>query len=33
MDLFPRKLVLLGVVWGFFELPIAAAAGAWLYRE
>lgn len=33
MDLFPRNLILLSVVWGFFELPIAAAAGAWLYRE
>lgn len=33
MDLFPRGLILLGVVWGFFELPIAAAAGAWLYQE
>ena len=33
MDLFPRNLVLITVVWGFFELPIAAVAGAWLYRE
>ena len=33
MDLFPQKLVLLAVVWGFFELPIAAVAGAWLYQE
>jgi len=33
MDLFPRNLLLLTVVWGFFELPIAALAGAWLYQE
>ena len=33
MDLFPRSLILWGVVWGFFELPIAALGGAWLYRE
>ena len=33
MDLFPRNLVLLTVVWGFFELPITALAGARLYQE
>ena len=33
MDLFPRNLVLLTVVWGFFELPIDALAGARLYQE
>jgi hypothetical protein len=33
MNLFPSSLVLLTTVWGFFELPIAAAAGAWLYQE
>jgi len=33
LDLFPTDLILIGIVWGFFELPIAAVAGAWLYRE
>ncbi len=33
MGLFPNNLVLLAVVCGFFELPIAAVAGAWLYQE
>jgi hypothetical protein len=33
MNLFPSSLVLLTTLWGFFELPIAAAAGAWLYQE
>jgi len=33
LDLFPTDLILIGIVWGFFELPIAAVAGAWLYKE
>ncbi|MBZ5499832.1 MAG: hypothetical protein LAP85_25815 [Acidobacteriia bacterium] len=33
MHLFPRRLLLYAVVWEFFELPIAAIVGAWLYRE
>ena len=33
LDLFPTDLILIGLVWGFFELPIAAVAGAWLYKE
>ena len=33
MDLFPANLLLIGVVWGSVELPIAAVAGAWLYQE
>jgi len=26
-------LLLYGTVWEFFEFPIAAMAGAWIYRE
>ncbi len=33
MGLFPLRLLVIGIVWGFFELPLAALAGAWLYRE
>jgi hypothetical protein len=33
MGIFPANLVLISVVWGFFEVPIAAVAGAWLYQE
>lgn len=31
--LFPSNMVLTTMVWGFFEVPIAALVGAWLYRE
>jgi hypothetical protein len=33
LDLFPRRLVVLGTVWGLFEIAIAGVAGAWLYKE
>jgi hypothetical protein len=33
MGTFPTKLLMIATVWGFFQLPIAAIAGAWLYRE
>jgi hypothetical protein len=33
MRLFPSRLLLYGTVWEFFEFPIAAVAGAWIYRE
>jgi hypothetical protein len=33
MHLFPSSLLLYGTVWEFFEFPIAALAGAWIYRE
>ena len=33
MNLFPRSMILLAVVWGLFEIPIAALAGGWLYQE
>jgi hypothetical protein len=31
--MFPTGLTVAGIVWGLFEVPIAALAGAWLYRE
>ncbi len=31
--LFPANLIVTSVMWGFFELPIAAVIGAWLYKE
>ncbi len=33
MDFFPMKLILIGIVWGFFEVTLATVAGAWLYKE
>ena len=33
MGLFPTNLVLIAILWGLFEIPIAAVAGAWLYKE
>ena len=33
MKLFPANLIVTSVMWGFFELPIAAVIGAWLYKE
>ena len=33
MHIFPSRLLLYGTVWEFFEFPIAALAGAWVYRE
>ena len=33
MNLFPRSLIFSGTLWGLFELPLAALAGAWLYKE
>ena len=29
----PRNVMVIGVVWCFFEYTIAAIAGAWLYKE
>ena len=31
--LYPTNLVLITLVWGLFEVPIASVAGAWLYKE
>lgn len=33
MQLFPQRLLLYGALWGLIELPVAALAGAWLYKE
>lgn len=33
LGLYPARLVAITVVWGLFEVPIAALAGAWLYQE
>lgn len=33
MHLFPRRLLLYACVWEFFEFPIAAIVGCWIYRE
>jgi len=33
MHLFPRRLLLISVVWEFVQMPIAAIAGAWVYKE
>jgi hypothetical protein len=33
MGFFPLGVILTGIVWGLFELVIAAVAGAWAYRE
>lgn len=33
MDLYPRNLVLITIAWGLIEVPLAAVAGAWLYKE
>ena len=33
IGVYPVGLVIAGIVWGLFELPIAALAGAWFYQE
>lgn len=33
VPVFPSDLMLIGTVWGLFELPIATMAGAFLYKE
>ncbi len=33
IHLFPRRLVVIGTVWGLVEIVAAGVAGAWLYRE
>ncbi len=33
MDLFATDFLLISIVWGLFEMPIATVAGAWLYQE
>lgn len=31
--MFPSGLMVTSLIWGFFEVPIAAVVGAWLYKE
>jgi hypothetical protein len=33
MGLFPRRIIMIGLVWGLVELIIAAIVGAWVYKE
>jgi len=33
IGVFPAGLLIAAIVWGLFELPVAAVAGAWLYQE
>jgi hypothetical protein len=33
MGLLPGRLAMIGAVWGLVEVPLAALAGAWMYRE
>lgn len=33
LHLFPRRLLFYSMLWGLFELPLAALVGAWLYKE
>ncbi|MBZ5496406.1 MAG: hypothetical protein LAP85_08385 [Acidobacteriia bacterium] len=33
MEMFPAKLFVISMIWGLFEAPIAALAGASLYKE
>lgn len=33
MNIYPTKLILLTLLWGIFQMPIAAYVGAWLYKE
>ena len=33
MNLFPRSMIVLSVVWGLVEVIIAGIAGAWFYKE
>ncbi len=33
MGIFPSSLFYISTLWGLFEVPISATAGAWLYRE
>ncbi|MGH8016171.1 MAG: hypothetical protein ACREBV_08275 [Candidatus Zixiibacteriota bacterium] len=33
MGIYPKNLILMTLVWGFFQIPIAALVGGWLYKE
>jgi len=32
-ELYPKDLIIITIVWGLFEVPIAAVAGAYIYKE
>jgi hypothetical protein len=32
-ELYPGKIVMISVIWGFFEVPIGTLVGAWLYKD
>lgn len=33
VPVYPSNLAMIGLVWGFFQYPIATFLGAWLYKE
>ncbi len=33
MGIYPQSLVMMTLIWGFFQMSIAALAGAWVYKE
>ncbi|RMD95758.1 MAG: hypothetical protein D6814_12740 [Calditrichaeota bacterium] len=33
MGIYPTKLVIITLIWGLFEAPLASLAGAWVYKE
>lgn len=33
MNIFPRRMMVIGTVWGLVEVVVAGLAGAWLYTE
>lgn len=33
LDILPKKLFLVSILFGLIELPVAALLGAWIYRE
>ncbi len=33
MEIFPMRLMAIGILWGLFEIVIATLAGAWFYKE
>ncbi len=33
MGIFPNWLFIISIAWGLIEVPLAALAGAWLYKE
>ncbi len=33
MGIYPQDLIMITLLWGFFQMSLAAIAGAWLYKE